>query len=233
MLLGHGGPLFGWAKPVPVATKALRNPRCAMVMVALAGPAANLVMAFVWCLVLAAGRCTCAATRHSIRWMVLMAQAGILINVRAGGVQPAADSAARRRPCAGRLCCRRSGVRGWRRSSRLGFFIVLGLSALGMLGWLFEPAYPGGRPRHQRPVERAGMSGPMQNRRVLSGMRPTGMLHLGNYHGALQELDRAAVPVRVLFLHRRLACAHHRLRGHLASSRSTSGRWRSTGSRPG
>ena len=24
-----------------------------------------------------------------------------------------------------------------------------------------------------------------QNRRVVSGMRPTGQLHLGNYHGAL------------------------------------------------
>ena len=31
------------------------------------------------------------------------------------------------------------------------------------------------------------MSRPIQNRRVLSGMRPTGMLHLGNYHGALKN----------------------------------------------
>ena len=31
------------------------------------------------------------------------------------------------------------------------------------------------------------MSGPAQNRRVLSGMRPTGQLHLGNYHGALKN----------------------------------------------
>jgi tryptophanyl-tRNA synthetase len=31
------------------------------------------------------------------------------------------------------------------------------------------------------------MSGAIQNRRVLSGMRPTGMLHLGNYHGALKN----------------------------------------------
>jgi len=31
------------------------------------------------------------------------------------------------------------------------------------------------------------MSTPVQNRRVLSGMRPTGMLHLGNYHGALKN----------------------------------------------
>ena len=31
------------------------------------------------------------------------------------------------------------------------------------------------------------MSSPTQNRRVLSGMRPTGQLHLGNYHGALKN----------------------------------------------
>ncbi len=31
------------------------------------------------------------------------------------------------------------------------------------------------------------MPGPIQNRRTLSGMRPTGQLHLGNYHGALKN----------------------------------------------
>ena len=31
------------------------------------------------------------------------------------------------------------------------------------------------------------MIGPTQNRRVLSGMRPSGMLHLGNLHGALKN----------------------------------------------
>jgi tryptophanyl-tRNA synthetase len=30
-------------------------------------------------------------------------------------------------------------------------------------------------------------SAPVQNRRVLSGMRPTGQLHLGNFHGALKN----------------------------------------------
>src|SRR6202046_1236374 len=54
LLLAVGGPLFGWAKPVPVATRVLRNPRPAMVMVALAGPAANILMAVVWGGVLAA-----------------------------------------------------------------------------------------------------------------------------------------------------------------------------------
>ena len=37
--------LFGWAKPVPVAFHRLRHPRRAMVLVAAAGPAANLILA--------------------------------------------------------------------------------------------------------------------------------------------------------------------------------------------
>ena len=54
ILLLIGAPVIGWARPVPVATKALRNPRRAMVAVAIAGPVANLMMALVWCAVLAA-----------------------------------------------------------------------------------------------------------------------------------------------------------------------------------
>lgn len=40
--------IFGWAKPVPVDARNLRNPRTDMVVVALAGPASNLLMAFLW-----------------------------------------------------------------------------------------------------------------------------------------------------------------------------------------
>jgi Zn-dependent protease len=40
-------PVFGWAKPVPVDASQLRNPRRDMMIVALAGPAMNLVLALV------------------------------------------------------------------------------------------------------------------------------------------------------------------------------------------
>lgn len=46
-----GGVLFGWAKPVPVNFGALRHPKQDMLWVALAGPAANLVMALGWAFV--------------------------------------------------------------------------------------------------------------------------------------------------------------------------------------
>ncbi len=40
-----GAPIFGWAKPVPVNSARLRNPRWHMAIVAAAGPASNIVLA--------------------------------------------------------------------------------------------------------------------------------------------------------------------------------------------
>lgn len=42
-----GMPVFGWAKPVPVNARRLRNPRRDMMFVGAAGPAMNLVMALI------------------------------------------------------------------------------------------------------------------------------------------------------------------------------------------
>lgn len=47
-------PIFGWAKPVPVDARRMRNPRRDMVLVALAGPATNFVLATLTALTLAA-----------------------------------------------------------------------------------------------------------------------------------------------------------------------------------
>ncbi|AUT49251.1 site-2 protease family protein [Achromobacter sp. AONIH1] len=51
-LLGSPGMLFGWAKPVPVDFGRLRRPKQDMLWVALAGPAANMLMAVLWALAL-------------------------------------------------------------------------------------------------------------------------------------------------------------------------------------
>ncbi len=48
-----GAPLIGWAKPVPVNTRQLGHPRRDFVLVAAAGPASNLVLAFASALTLA------------------------------------------------------------------------------------------------------------------------------------------------------------------------------------
>lgn len=52
MLKLAGGPVFGWAKPVPVVKQRLRNPRFGMMAVAAAGPGSNLLLAFLGALVL-------------------------------------------------------------------------------------------------------------------------------------------------------------------------------------
>ena len=47
-------PVFGWAKPVPVSYNRLRNPRTGMMLVALAGPGMNLVLATIAAIALGA-----------------------------------------------------------------------------------------------------------------------------------------------------------------------------------
>jgi Zn-dependent protease len=47
VLAVSGAPVFGWAKPVPVVSQRLRNPRYHMILVALAGPGMNLLLAVI------------------------------------------------------------------------------------------------------------------------------------------------------------------------------------------
>lgn len=47
-------PIFGWARPVPVDARQLRNPRRDMMVVGIAGPATNFAMALATALLLAA-----------------------------------------------------------------------------------------------------------------------------------------------------------------------------------
>jgi Zn-dependent protease len=77
-LMGAGGLLFGWAKPVPVNFHALRRPKRDMLWVAAAGPAANLAMALGWALLLKGAVETGLDAGH---FMVQVAQAGIIVNL--------------------------------------------------------------------------------------------------------------------------------------------------------
>jgi Zn-dependent protease len=53
LLAVSGAPVFGWAKPVPVVARRMRRPRLHMVLVALAGPGMNLLLALLTAFVLA------------------------------------------------------------------------------------------------------------------------------------------------------------------------------------
>ena len=141
ILLAVGGPLIGWAKAVPVATSALRHPRRAMVLVALAGPAANLLMAALWCGVLfAIVRVRFTSYETVVTWVELMCEAGIWVNVILAVFNllpvPPLDG--------GRVLAGMLPPRWGRRLERLepvGLFLVLGLSLLRLLDWIFEPAF--------------------------------------------------------------------------------------------
>ena len=65
--------LFGWAKPVPVNYSALRKPRQHMAWVAAAGPAANLLMALLWVLLL---RASIASSSRAEAWTELAGMHG-------------------------------------------------------------------------------------------------------------------------------------------------------------
>jgi Zn-dependent protease len=132
-------PPIGWAKPVPVETSGLKNPRRSLIMISLAGPAANILMAILWGGVLA-------AVLHIRRgqtldnWVILMAQAGIKVNAVLAVFNllpiPPLDGG---RVLVGLLPARLGA--GLERIAPAGMFIVVGLSVLGLLGWLFRPAY--------------------------------------------------------------------------------------------
>jgi Zn-dependent protease len=78
LLLAHSPFLFGYAKPVPVNFRALRNPRIDMVWVALAGPATNIGLALVAAMALHGLRFVPAAAAP---WVADNLNDALLINV--------------------------------------------------------------------------------------------------------------------------------------------------------
>ncbi len=75
LILTHAPFLFGWAKPVPVDWRNLRNPKRDMALVALMGPLSNFIMALIWAFLL---KYIFNASDPNT-WM-LMAKIGITIN---------------------------------------------------------------------------------------------------------------------------------------------------------
>jgi Zn-dependent protease len=127
-----GAFLFGYAKPVPVRFDQLRNPKRDMVWVALAGPGANLLQAFLWGIALYG----LAGSGVEERFFLEMCKAGMLTNVVMFAFNlfplPPLDG--------GRIVV---GLLPWRQAvlfSRVepfGFFIVMALVITGVVSTLW------------------------------------------------------------------------------------------------
>jgi Zn-dependent protease len=133
IVLGSGF-IFGWAKPVPVNTRNLRNEKTDMIWVAAAGPAANLLMAIGWAILyrLADSPAIDAIAFAGMLWNIgLMALNLLPILPLDGG-----------RIVAGLL----PGPLSYKfsRLEPYGLFIVLGLGVTGILTAILSPLYRGG-----------------------------------------------------------------------------------------
>ena len=128
-----GAFLFGYAKPVPVNFGHLRRPKRDMIWVALAGPASNFIQAIMW----AIAYIVLVGMDIDERFFLEMCKAGVLVNLVMWAFNlfplPPLDGG---RILVGLLPYRQahavSRIEPW------GFFIVLGLVLLGVVGtyWL-------------------------------------------------------------------------------------------------
>ena len=131
LTLAIGGFFFGWAKPVPVNFNNLRNPKTDMIWVAAAGPAANLVMAIGWALVLKFNDVPAvdSIARAGVAWNVGLMVLNLLPILPLDGGRILAGL------LPGPLSYKFSRLEPY------GLFIVLGLAIAGVLGVILSPLY--------------------------------------------------------------------------------------------
>ena len=75
------GFIFGWAKPVPIDWRNLKNPKRDTALVAIAGPAANLAMALFWGIIIFIATSLSSGLSSFYAPLANMAAIGIFINI--------------------------------------------------------------------------------------------------------------------------------------------------------
>jgi Zn-dependent protease len=140
ILLLLGGIVFGYAKPVPVDWRNLRNVRRDMALVAIAGPLTNLLMALFWAMIAKIGVSIYVANSHWFGFILFyMGQVGIMINLVLMVLNlipiPPLDGS---RVVMSFL--KGNTARFYAQIEPYGFFILLGLLVLGVLSHVLMPA---------------------------------------------------------------------------------------------
>jgi len=131
-------PPFGWAKPVPVNARNLRQPKRDMLFVAAAGPASNLLMAMFWAFILTLALRTPVPVLGLRQFLLSMAQIGITFNVLIAifnliPIPPLDGGRVLRGMVPETLGRKLDAVEPY------GLILVMGLLALGILGRLLWP----------------------------------------------------------------------------------------------
>ena len=131
-----GGILFGWAKPVPVNFGALRKPKQDMLWVALAGPAANLLMALFWGVWLKVALMS--PNSYFALPLMKMAQIGVNINVvlmvlNLLPLPPLDGGRVAVSLLPHKMAIKLAGIEPY------GMFILIGLAITPVLGWVLTP----------------------------------------------------------------------------------------------
>ena len=81
ILLQLGGVIIGWAKPVPVDARQLRNPRRDFALISIAGPMSNFIMVLIWAGIAKAGIMLLGMDLPGALAIKMMGMAGIQINL--------------------------------------------------------------------------------------------------------------------------------------------------------
>jgi Zn-dependent protease len=135
---GFPGFVFGWAKPVPVDVRNFKNPQKDMMWVAVAGPASNFIMAFIWAVFLHLSILFADSSSAISQFFLLMPIAGITINVILGVLNllpiPPLDGG---RIMSGLLSPQASFY--YSKIEPYGFFIIIALMLTGLLSYIIFP----------------------------------------------------------------------------------------------
>ncbi len=138
LMIVFTGFAFGWAKPVPVDARNLRNPKKDMMWVAAAGPVSNFLQALFWAVFLNISVMFFDGRSSISLFFLLMPVAGITINVILGVLNllpiPPLDG--------GRIMSGLLSPQAAMQYSKIepyGFFIIIALMLTGVLSYIIFP----------------------------------------------------------------------------------------------
>lgn len=135
--------VIGYAKPIPVNQGYLHNPRRDMILVTLAGPVANLIMAFLWAACMKIAVLMHPQTSTVALFLLFAARAGILINLILAFLNlvplPPLDGS---KVLINMLPARQAIA--YSKIEPYGFFILMILIFTNVLGYVLNPLINGG-----------------------------------------------------------------------------------------